>query len=167
MILPSALLRSTFPGTQKKPLRQSSQWGLKSGGDQQILVDIVLSVAEVCFVAEVAAGFMPLVTATALSTVTLVEAGEGRADVFEFVVDVEGDFGEAHNHAEDGDGGHQNQFSRDDETSVVVDQFAAERHDFYWGWVHGLQQQGSEFWGLVAGDERDKSSCRAKGVKES
>ena len=52
----------------------------------------------------------------------LVDAAEGRADVFEFVVHIEGHFREADDQGEDGDGGDEDQFAGDDEAVFVVDE---------------------------------------------
>ena len=92
------------------------------------LLDIVLAVTEVRGVLEAATAHVTFVAASALNTIALLHRSEGRANVFEFVVDIEGEFRQADDHAENGDGGYQDQFSRDNETGVVVDQLAAERH---------------------------------------
>lgn len=55
-------------------------------------MDVVLAVAEVGGVAEAAAGEVTLVAAGAAGVVALLNRAEGRADVFEFVVDVERNF---------------------------------------------------------------------------
>ena len=70
---------------------------------------------------EAASLAMPLVAAEPLDAVALIDRGEGRTDVFEFVVDVQRDFAQADDQAEDGDRGDEDEFGGDDETSFVTD----------------------------------------------
>ena len=78
------------------------------------------TVAEVGLVLVLASLIGAFVTAGALNAEGLVHAAEGGADVFEFIVDVAGDFGESDDESEDGDGGDEDEFSGDDETVFVV-----------------------------------------------
>src|SRR5579871_1243847 len=57
----------------------------------------------------------------------LVDRTECGTDVFQFVVDVQGDFRQTDDQAQHSDGRDQNQLSRNDETSFVVDQGSEER----------------------------------------
>jgi hypothetical protein len=57
-----------------------------------------------------------------LDLVALVEIAEGGADVFEFGVDVVGNFRQADDHGEDGDRGDEHQLRRHDKTGFVIHQ---------------------------------------------
>ena len=83
-------------------------------------MDVVLAVAEVGGVAEAAAVVLTLVATRATNAVTLLDRAEGGADVFELIVDVQGDFAQTNHQAENSDRRDQDQFSRDNETSFVV-----------------------------------------------
>ena len=67
-----------------------------------------------------AAGGVALLAGRHRVAEALVDRAEGRADVFEFLVDVGGEFGKSDHHGEDGDRGDEDQFGRDDETGFVV-----------------------------------------------
>ena len=94
-------------------------FGLRAGE-----LDIVLAVAHISIVAEGTAGRLSLAALEALHAERLIHTADGGADVFEFLVDATGDFGESDNHGEDGDGGDQHEFGRDDEAGFVVDQLS-------------------------------------------
>ena len=92
-------------------------------------MNVVLAVAEVAAVAERAAAALALVAGRTGAAVGLLHGTECGADVFEFVVDVEGDFRKTDDETEDGDGRNQDEFGGDDETGFVAIQLADEvRH---------------------------------------
>jgi len=84
------------------------------------LPNVILPVAEVSGVVETAAVGVALVAANATDVVALLNGTEGRSDVFEFVVNVQGNFAQTDDQTEDSDGRNQNQLSRNNETGVVV-----------------------------------------------
>ena len=59
----------------------------------------------------------------------MTHGSEGGSDVFEFVVDVEAQFAQSDDESQDGDRGDEHQFSRDNETSVVVQERVEESHE--------------------------------------
>ena len=84
------------------------------------VLDIAGLVAEVAAVLEAASLFAPAVATRSLDAVSLIHRSERGADVFQFVIDIVGDFGEADDQGQDRDGGDQDQFSGDDETALIV-----------------------------------------------
>ena len=84
------------------------------------LPHIILAIAEVGLVAEAAAVENALVAADRLGVVALLDTAKGRADIFEFVVDVQRNLAETDDQTEDRDGRNQHQFRRDNETGFVI-----------------------------------------------
>ena len=84
------------------------------------LPDVVLPIAEVGGVTEAAARSVALVAASAADVEALLHTAEGRANVFEFVVNVQGDFAQPDDQTEDSDRRDQNQLRRNNETGFVV-----------------------------------------------
>ena len=88
--------------------------------DAAITDNVTGLIAEVAAILELAAADVALMSACSLQRERLVEAADGRSDVFKFVVDIEAHFGQSNDHSEDSDSGDDHQFSRDDETSFVI-----------------------------------------------
>lgn len=77
------------------------------------------SVAEVRLILILAPLAGSLVAAGAAGLVGLVHGTESTADVFQFVIDIPGHFGESDHEAQDRDGGNEDQFPGDDKTLFI------------------------------------------------
>jgi len=91
-------------------------------------MNVVLAGTELGAVLELAAGGAALVSAAAARVIALLDRSEGRPDVFEFVVDVERDFGEADDQSEHDDRRDEHEFGGNNEAIFVVEQCAEARH---------------------------------------
>lgn len=89
-------------------------------------IDIIGAVTEVGVIVVVAAGAPAFVAAGSAEAEGLLNAGERTADVFKFIVDVEAQFAEADDQSKDGDGGDEDQFTRNDKAGFVVEQLSSE-----------------------------------------
>jgi hypothetical protein len=89
-------------------------------GEVTVRDDVAVVVAEVLTIAVFRAVGATHVSIESTHLVRLVDVAKGSTDVFEFVVDVEGDFRQADDHGQDSNGGDQDKFSRNNETGFVI-----------------------------------------------
>lgn len=88
----------------------------------RLVVVAVIVAIDVAGSAEEAFEFSAILRGETAVGVGLAERAEGVGDVVQFGVDRDSDFAESNDEAEDSNGGDQNQFSRNDETSFVIPQ---------------------------------------------
>ena len=127
--MPGRESRGWFPGSdsafQIQHFRKFKRFGLFVVFSLGAVVagDVAFAVADIGGVAEFTARHFAFGTGEAAVCVRLIQPGDCGSDVFKFLIDVVRDFGESDNQAEYSDGGHQNQFGRDNETGFVAGEF--------------------------------------------
>jgi len=86
------------------------------------LLDIELAVAVFGLIPVAAAKDLAAMSGSTVDLITLPHAGEGRTDIFQLIVNIQGDFAQSHDQPQHSNRGDQNQFRRNNKSSFVVQQ---------------------------------------------
>jgi hypothetical protein len=107
---------------------QPALWAF--AGEVAIRDNVAVVVTEVLTITVLRAVGTTHVAIESTDLVGLIDISERCTHIFEFVVDVEGDFGQPDDHGQDSNGRDEDEFGRNDETSFVVDQLVEQvSHD--------------------------------------
>jgi hypothetical protein len=89
--------------------------------------NVGIVVTRVFAIPEDAARRLPLRTGGSIVLVGLIDAADRGTNIFEFMVDIEGDFRQSNNQSENSNRGDQDQFGRDNKTRFVMAQLSQHR----------------------------------------